>query len=63
MKDENKKLTESKQETEDAFVQLKIRYDELRDLNVKHVQVRFSVWKERLPFFPIITYHNVQYPN
>ncbi|KAG0049958.1 Transforming acidic coiled-coil-containing protein 2 [Gryganskiella cystojenkinii] len=38
MKDENKKLTESKQETEEAFVQLKIRYDELRDLNVKHVE-------------------------
>ena len=39
MKDENKKLTESKQETEEAFVLLKIRYDELRDLNIKHVEV------------------------
>ncbi|GJJ76960.1 hypothetical protein EMPS_09319 [Entomortierella parvispora] len=38
MKDENKKLTESKQETEEAFILLKVRYDELRDLNVKHVE-------------------------
>jgi len=40
MKDENKKLIESKQETEEAFILLKVRYDELRDLNVKHVEVR-----------------------
>ncbi|KAF8965012.1 Transforming acidic coiled-coil-containing protein 3 [Entomortierella lignicola] len=37
IKEQNIKLTETKEETEEAFVLLKTRYDELRDLNSKHV--------------------------
>ncbi|KAF9427568.1 hypothetical protein BGZ76_002291 [Entomortierella beljakovae] len=37
IKEQNKKLTENKEEVEEAFVVLKARYDELKDLNSKHV--------------------------
>ncbi|KAF9567895.1 hypothetical protein EC968_003131 [Mortierella alpina] len=38
IKEQNKKLSESKEETEEAFVLLKTRYDELKNLNSKHVE-------------------------
>ncbi|KAG0199271.1 hypothetical protein BGX28_007430, partial [Mortierella sp. GBA30] len=38
IKEQNRKLTESKEETEEAFVILKTRYDELKNLNSKHVE-------------------------
>ncbi|KAF9355677.1 Transforming acidic coiled-coil-containing protein 3 [Mortierella sp. NVP85] len=38
LKEQNKKLTESQEETQEAFVLLKTRYDELKDLNHKHVE-------------------------
>ncbi|KAG0022173.1 Transforming acidic coiled-coil-containing protein 3 [Podila clonocystis] len=38
LKEDNKRLSEGKSDTEDAFMQLKIRYDELRSLNSKHVE-------------------------
>ncbi|KAF9116046.1 Transforming acidic coiled-coil-containing protein 2 [Mortierella sp. AM989] len=37
IKEQNKKLAETKEETEEAFITLKTRYDELKDLNSKHV--------------------------
>lgn len=39
IKEQNSKLTESKEETEEAFILLKTRYDELKALNHKHVEV------------------------
>ena len=39
IKEQNRKLSESKEETEEAFVLLKTRYDELKNLNFKHVEV------------------------
>jgi hypothetical protein len=39
LKEQNKMLTESQEETQEAFVLLKTRYDELKDLNHKHVEV------------------------
>lgn len=41
LKEDNKRLSEGKSDTEDAFMQIKIRYDELRSLNLKHVEVFF----------------------
>ncbi|KAI7828528.1 hypothetical protein BC939DRAFT_59023 [Gamsiella multidivaricata] len=38
IKEQNAKLTVTKEETEEAFVLLKTRYDELKDLNFKHVE-------------------------
>ncbi|KAF9318736.1 hypothetical protein BG003_010664 [Podila horticola] len=38
LKEDNKRLSEGKSDTEDAFMQLKVRYDELRSLNSKHVE-------------------------
>ncbi|KAF8980907.1 Transforming acidic coiled-coil-containing protein 3 [Haplosporangium bisporale] len=38
LKEDNKRLSEGKSDTEDAFMQIKIRYDELRSLNSKHVE-------------------------
>ncbi|ORZ23793.1 transforming acidic coiled-coil [Lobosporangium transversale] len=38
IKEENKKLTETNEETEEAFILLKTRYDELKGLNAKHVE-------------------------
>lgn len=38
LKEQNAKLTESQEETQEAFVLLKTRYDELKDLNHKHVE-------------------------
>ncbi|KAG0338496.1 hypothetical protein BG004_007202 [Podila humilis] len=38
LKEDNKRLSEGKSDTEDAFLQLKVRYDELRALNLKHVE-------------------------
>ncbi|KAF9136150.1 Transforming acidic coiled-coil-containing protein 3, partial [Linnemannia schmuckeri] len=38
IKEQNVKLTESKEETEEAFILLKSRYDELKALNHKHVE-------------------------
>ncbi|OAQ23015.1 hypothetical protein K457DRAFT_261842 [Linnemannia elongata AG-77] len=38
IKEQNSKLTESKEETEEAFILLKTRYDELKALNHKHVE-------------------------
>ncbi|KAF9966751.1 hypothetical protein BGZ70_001412, partial [Mortierella alpina] len=38
IKEQNRKLSESKEETEEAFVLLKTRYDELKNLNFKHVE-------------------------
>lgn len=52
LKEDNKRLSEGKSDTEDAFMQLKIRYDELRSLNSKHVEVFFFFEATRLdPFF------------
>ena len=41
IKEQNRKLTETKEETEEAFVLLKTRYDELKGLNYKHVEVNY----------------------
>ncbi|KAF9927250.1 Transforming acidic coiled-coil-containing protein 3 [Linnemannia zychae] len=38
LKEQNSKLTEIKEETEEAFIVLKTRYDELKSLNQKHVE-------------------------
>ncbi|KAF9960590.1 hypothetical protein BGZ72_006490 [Mortierella alpina] len=38
IKEQNRKLSESKEETEEAFILLKTRYDELKNLNFKHVE-------------------------
>ncbi|KAF9090106.1 Transforming acidic coiled-coil-containing protein 3 [Mortierella sp. GBA35] len=38
IKEQNSRLTESKEETEEAFILLKTRYDELKALNQKHVE-------------------------
>lgn len=37
--EQNRKLAESQEETEEAFILLKTRYDELKGLNFKHVEV------------------------
>lgn len=46
LKEDNKRLSEGKSDTEDAFMQLKVRYDELRSLNSKHVEVTLSTKRE-----------------
>ncbi|KAF9950733.1 hypothetical protein BGZ65_006407 [Modicella reniformis] len=38
LKEQNRRLTESRDETQEAFVLLKSRYDELKNLNYKHVE-------------------------
>ncbi|KAF9132932.1 Transforming acidic coiled-coil-containing protein 3 [Mortierella sp. 14UC] len=38
IKEQNSRLTETKEETEEAFILLKTRYDELKALNHKHVE-------------------------
>ncbi|KAF9941958.1 hypothetical protein BGZ67_003529 [Mortierella alpina] len=38
IKEQNRKLSESKGDTEEAFILLKTRYDELKNLNFKHVE-------------------------
>jgi hypothetical protein len=44
IKEQNSKLTEVKEETEEAFILLKTRYDELKALNHKHVEVNYWLY-------------------